>query len=350
MEWTTSAAGRGSFADLQIARTLGRTPVNALVSLGKGDAVRGAMIALAGVLTITAAALPLLPRDLIAALMFVSGAAIALTIAGRPASETSNPLEAVKSPTAAPIERRLTPAPTLFAELFSRADTPTLADRAALARLTAQMSHELRTPLNAVLGFSEIMANEVCGPLGSSCYAGYARDIHASGRTLLKISEDALAITSLLTAGDRRHQPQTSCLAGMISDALAFHAPDLDRRGVQIELRGNASQTILAEPQTVRQLIVNLIADRIADADAGSLLVLETRSHDESIDVSISLTASSGRSITPHADTFALTLARTLAELSGSPLVETTSNSGTQSLKLSFASALQNDFFASEGH
>lgn len=308
------------------------------------------MIALAAILTITAAALPLLPRDLIATLLFVSGAAIALTISGRPASGSSNPLEAVKSPTAAPIERRLTPAPTLFAELFSRADTPTLADRAALARLTAQMSHELRTPLNAVLGFSEIMANEVCGPLGSSCYAGYARDIHASGRTLLKISEDALAITSLLTAGDRRHQPQTSCLAGMISDALAFHAPDLDRRGVRIELRGNASHTILAEPQTVRQLIVNLIADRVADADAGSLLILDTQAYGESVDVSIALQSPCGLRSLPHAGTFALTLARTLAELSGSPLVETTTASGAQSLKLSFATALQDDFFASEGH
>ena len=350
MAWTTSAAGRGSFADDQARPILGRASANAFVSLGKGDITRGMTMALAAFLTLTAAALPLLPHDLIAALLFVAGAALALTIAGRPTAENAIAFEAVKSPTAAPQERRLTPAPTLFAELFSRTDAPTLADRAALARLTAQMSHEWRTPLNAVLGFSEIMANEVCGPLGSSCYAGYARDIHASGRALLKISEDALAITSLLMASDRRHLPQSSCLQTMIDDALAFHAPDLQSAGVAVEHRGEPSHTILAEPQTVRQLLINLIADALQDADTGAKLRIDAQAFGETVNVTVTLQTANARPVAPRADTFALTLARTLAELAGSPLVESISENGTRALKLSFACVVQNDFFASEGH
>src|SRR5262245_23771804 len=38
----------------------------------------------------------------------------------------------------------------------------------------AAMSHELRTPLNAVIGFSEVMVNEVFGPLGNERYHEYA--------------------------------------------------------------------------------------------------------------------------------------------------------------------------------
>ncbi len=53
------------------------------------------------------------------------------------------------------------------AELASRSKTEFLAN----------MSHELRTPLNAIIGFSQVMADEVLGPLGSPRYAGYARDI-----------------------------------------------------------------------------------------------------------------------------------------------------------------------------
>ena len=48
----------------------------------------------------------------------------------------------------------------------------------AKSRFLASMSHELRTPLNAILGFSEVMANEVLGPIGNPTYREYARDMH----------------------------------------------------------------------------------------------------------------------------------------------------------------------------
>jgi len=51
----------------------------------------------------------------------------------------------------------------------------------AKSRFLASMSHELRTPLNAILGFSEVMAKEVLGPIQNGTYREYASDIHASG-------------------------------------------------------------------------------------------------------------------------------------------------------------------------
>ncbi len=38
---------------------------------------------------------------------------------------------------------------------------------AAKSQFLAHMSHELRTPLNAIIGFSELMRNEVLGPVGN---------------------------------------------------------------------------------------------------------------------------------------------------------------------------------------
>ena len=43
----------------------------------------------------------------------------------------------------------------------------------AKSEFLANMSHELRTPLNAILGFSEIMKDEMLGPLGTVQYREY---------------------------------------------------------------------------------------------------------------------------------------------------------------------------------
>jgi len=71
-----------------------------------------------------------------------------------------------------------------------------LANRAKAAFLAA-MSHELKTPLNAVLGFSEIIRDEMLGRNGQPAYRDYAADIHASGKRLLSIINDVLDVTRL---------------------------------------------------------------------------------------------------------------------------------------------------------
>jgi PAS domain S-box-containing protein len=71
-----------------------------------------------------------------------------------------------------------------------------LANRAKAAFLAA-MSHELKTPLNAVLGFSEIIRDQILGPVGQPAYRDYAGDIHSAGRRLLAIINDVLDVSRL---------------------------------------------------------------------------------------------------------------------------------------------------------
>ena len=67
----------------------------------------------------------------------------------------------------------------------------------AKSEFLANMSHELRTPLNAIIGFSELMTQEIFGPLGSPKYIGYAADIGTSGRYLLAVISDVLEMARL---------------------------------------------------------------------------------------------------------------------------------------------------------
>ena len=61
------------------------------------------------------------------------------------------------------------------------------ADKAnrAKSEFLANMSHELRTPLNAIIGFSDVLKQELFGPIANERYADYVRDINDSGNHLL---------------------------------------------------------------------------------------------------------------------------------------------------------------------
>jgi PAS domain S-box-containing protein len=76
-----------------------------------------------------------------------------------------------------------------------------LANRAK-SEFLSNMSHELRTPLNSIIGFSEMIKDEVFGPVGQKAYLEYAKDIYESGQGLLGVINEILDI-SKIEAGER---------------------------------------------------------------------------------------------------------------------------------------------------
>ena len=336
MAWTRSAQRGGACAlNFQIAaRDAGAWLEHA--RHGAAPAPRTALVLVAAALTAAGLVLPLLSIDTLAALLFFAGALFA-AFALRPPFPASPPPAQARIATVAKTETR-------FAELLSGADRGAQIDRAAWARLTAHMSHELRTPLNAVLGFSELMSNEVFGPMGASCYSDYARDIHASGRRLLKSAEDALAITALLTAPPSQGPPPSSRLSTSLSDALAFHAAILAELGVAVTVDVSGDDAILADAQTVRQLLINLVAECLERAGENAKLVVGARTDGAETRAVVAITGVK-TSAQPPADAFNLQLARTLAELSGARIAEAREAEGQLEFVVEFTAAAQRDFF-----
>lgn len=56
--------------------------------------------------------------------------------------------------------------------------------------LVRNLSHELRTPLSTIIGFADMMENELFGTLGSPVYREYASDIQRAGRSIMDAIDD----------------------------------------------------------------------------------------------------------------------------------------------------------------
>lgn len=154
----------------------------------------------------------------------------------------------------------------------------------AKSRFLASMSHELRTPLNAILGFSEVMQNEVLGPIGNENYREYARDIHASGRHLLELINEILDL-SRIEAGKYQINEEPIALAGIVEDCC--HMISLKARSRDIAVREHFEQNmpkLFADERAVRQIVLNLLSNAVKFTPSGG-----------AIDISVGWTAGGGQ-------------------------------------------------------
>ena len=150
------------------------------------------------------------------------------------------------------------------AELASRSKTEFLAN----------MSHELRTPLNAIIGFSQVMADEVLGPMGSQRYAGYARDIATSAQHLLGIISDILDV-SKLEAGKVEIDDDEIDIGQMARDVLHLvvgRARSLDI-AIDVEVPPDLPR-LRADALKLKQVLLNLITNAIKFSHPGGSVLI----------------------------------------------------------------------------
>ena len=92
----------------------------------------------------------------------------------------------------------------------TRAQEERLLAERAKNNFVANMSHELRTPLNAIIGFSEMLANEVLGPVEQRAYVEHAGMVANSGHHLLAIVNNVIDVARL---DSEAHEVTTSQFA-----------------------------------------------------------------------------------------------------------------------------------------
>ena len=141
----------------------------------------------------------------------------------------------------------------------------------------ANMSHELRTPLNAVIGFTEIISQELFGPIGNEKYLEYIKDVHASSLHLLSIINDVLDM-SKIEAGKLELQKEAVTLQNVMADVIRIVHERAGSRDIALESDLiDESVMIWADERAMKQIFLNLLSNAIKFSKEGGSVQIRVR-------------------------------------------------------------------------
>jgi signal transduction histidine kinase len=138
----------------------------------------------------------------------------------------------------------------------------------AKAAFLADVSHELRTPLTSILGFVEILASGMDGPLNQA-QAEDVRTIQASSRHLLELIDDLIDISSL-ESGTIELVLGTVETAELIRESVEAMRPQAGEKGISLEVGAVEPQLrVAADHARVQEIVVSLISNAVKFTPAG---------------------------------------------------------------------------------
>ena len=147
----------------------------------------------------------------------------------------------------------------------------------AKSEFLANMSHELRTPLNAIMGFSQIIAEQTLGPIGTGKYLEYSRDINGSAQHLLEIINDILDLARIEAGKTELIEdpldPQMlipACIRVVSERAkLASVAVEFDAENANFLFRG--------DERKMKQIVLNLLSNAVKFTPSGGRIDVRWR-------------------------------------------------------------------------
>ena len=135
------------------------------------------------------------------------------------------------------------------------------------------ISHELRTPMNAVLGYTQLVADEIDGPV-TPLQKDYLERVRSSGKHLLGLIEELLEYAHVESGAYVVH-PEPVSLVDIVEQSLALVRPLAEQKGLHIRVEGPGEAVeLLTDPRRLRQVLVNLLANAVKFTDAGDVVVL----------------------------------------------------------------------------
>ena len=140
----------------------------------------------------------------------------------------------------------------------------------AKSEFLANMSHELRTPLHTIIGFSELLSEELKGPLNAAQHR-YIDHIHKDSQHLLSLINEVLDL-SKIEAGKLQLRREGLELSALIEDVLSSIRPRAASGEIRVETSLGDELVVDGDRIRVKQILYNLLSNAVKFTPKGGSL------------------------------------------------------------------------------
>ena len=194
-----------------------------------------------------------------------SGAVIGAGLVGRDVTAREE-VRAEVERLAAELERRVADRTAELAATVERLESSNLAK----TRFLSVISHELRTPLTAIVGYTDLLASGVWGPLDPRQREQVAR-IHAATWHVVSIIDEILVFARTEEGRERVHLEEADVIR-IAHESTDMLRPQADAKGIAVRNMGPVTPVMVpTDPGKLRQILVNLVGNAVKFTDAGEV-------------------------------------------------------------------------------
>ncbi len=158
----------------------------------------------------------------------------------------------------------------------------------------ANVSHELRTPLNSIIGFADLLREELAAtPDPADKHLRFLSNITTSGRSLLEMINELLNMAKI-EAGRMEVAIEPTSLADLIEGIAGIMSPQATTKSITIETSLEPSlPTIETDPGKVQQVLYNLLSNAIKfTPEEGTVTIAASKQVADGVTTHVILTVS----------------------------------------------------------